>query len=266
MFPRANCRAKIVWPLRPNLFLLIFAFPGNRRDMVAALFRAIGAHYLDHFTLTILHGLCLEFGKPKWELKVGSLYPVKKARKIKFTQYSLNMKKMKEMKPLGFSEAQGRFCSTEFPEAYKSFEKAVREDPLNIEDIISKANNSKTQIGVPSAPKFERDEEFTAGYCFDSKEGRLKTIPSKVDKRLKKFKIKAVNLDGCLLSSLAKYGRRNNVSVVLAINDICDAHGSLVLHLPEAMMKIITYFVRAVIVAGLPEGESFGTAEAITNP
>ena len=169
------------------------------------------------------------------------------------------MKQMKEMKPLDFSEAQGRFCRAEFPEAYESFEQAIRADPLNIEDIISKANKNKTQEGVPiaSAPKFERDEEFTAGYSTACKEERLKGIPSTVDKRLKKFKVKAVNLNGCVLSSLAKYGRTSNIAVVLAINDLCYKDGCLhVPHLKDAIRKIVTYFVQAVIVAGLPEGES----------
>ena len=169
---------------------------------------------MDHFTLALLHGVCLEVGDPKWELKVGSLYPIKSARKIKFTQYSLNMKQMKEMKPLDFSEAQGRFCRAEFPETYESFERAIREDPLNIEDIISRAN-SKTQEDVPSTPKFERDEEFTTGYSIACKVQKLLNIPSTVGKRLmKKFNMKAVNLNGCLLSRLANCGRRSNIGVV----------------------------------------------------
>lgn len=226
---------------------------------MAALFRAIGAHYLDHFTLALLHGVCLEVGDPKWELKVGSLYPIKSARKIKFTQYSLNMKQMKEMKPLDFSEAQGRFCRAEFPETYESFEQAIREDPLNIEDIISRAN-SKTQEDVPSTPKFERDEEFTTGYSIACKVQKLLNIPSTVDKRLmKKFNMKAVNLNGSLLSRLANCGRTSNIGVVLAVNDSWDKNGCLMVpNLKDAIRRIIIYFVQAVIVAGLPEGESLG--------
>lgn len=217
---------------------------------MAALFRAVGAHYLDHFTLAFLHGLWLDFRDPEWELKVGNLYSVTEARKITFTKHSLDMKGIKGTEAYVFSEVQGRFCRAEFPETFESWEQTV------LEDQFVKKFNSKKKINQPGiSPKFERDETFTVGYSAASKKNRLKTIPSRADQRLKKYQIKAVNLEGCLLSNLAKCGRKNNISVVLVIEDSCDVHGSLMPELRDAIKSIITSYVQAVVVAGLPEGE-----------
>lgn len=217
---------------------------------MAALFRAVGAHYLDHFTLAFLHGLWLDFRDPEWELKVGSLYSVTEARKIIFTKHSLDMKGIKGTEAYVFSEAQGRFCRADFPETFESWEQTV------LEDQFVKKINSKKETNQPRiSPKFERDEAFTVGYSSASKKIRLKKLPTRADQRLKKYQIKAVNLEGCLLSNLAKCGRKNNISLVLVIEDSCDVHGSLVPELRDAIKSIITSFVQAVVVAGLPEGE-----------
>lgn len=47
---------------------------------------------------------------------------------------------------------------------------------------------------------------------------------------------------------------KNNIGLVLAIADYCDVEGSLVPQLSDATESIITSFVQAIIVAGLPEG------------
>ena len=49
---------------------------------MAALFRAIGAHFHDHFSLIILPGLCKNDRDP--DCKVGSLYPVSAIRMVTF--------------------------------------------------------------------------------------------------------------------------------------------------------------------------------------
>ena len=216
---------------------------------MAALFRAVGAHHLDHFALAFLHGLWLDFRDPEWELKLGSLYSVTKAREILFTEHSLDMKGIKGTEPRDFSEAKGRFCRADFPETFESWEQTVLED-----QFVKKINSKKEGTQPRISPKFEKDEAFTVGYSAASKKYKLKKLPTRADQRLKKYEVKAVNLDGCLLSSLSKYGRKNNIGLVLAIADYCDVEGSLVPQLSDATESIITSFVQAIIVAGLPEG------------
>ena len=72
---------------------------------------------------------------------------------------------------------------------------------------------------------------------------------------MENYQLRAVNLNGYLLSRLAKYGRKDNIGVVLAINDICDIDGSGLPCLPDAIKRIVAHFVRAVVLAGLPNGE-----------
>lgn len=55
---------------------------GTGGKKVAALFRAIGAHFHDHFSLIILPGLCKNDRDP--DCKVGSLYPVSAIRMVTF--------------------------------------------------------------------------------------------------------------------------------------------------------------------------------------
>jgi len=71
--------------------------------------------------------------------------------------------------------------------------------------------------------------------------------------KLKTYQVRAVNLNGCLLSMTAKCGRKDNVAVVLAIKDSCGEYGSCLPHLPDAIKMIVTHFVRAIVVAGLPK-------------
>ncbi|PFX13906.1 hypothetical protein AWC38_SpisGene21981 [Stylophora pistillata] len=90
-----------------------FSYPqGTGGKRVADLFQAIGAHYLDHFSLVILHGLCRNDQDPDY--KVGSLYPVSGIRKVIFTgEYPQLAEKS------SFSTSQGKFCRAEVPETYK---------------------------------------------------------------------------------------------------------------------------------------------------
>ena len=64
-------------------------------------------------------------------------------------------------------------------------------------------------------------------------------------------------LNGCLLNNLEKKGRRGNTAVVLCIEDTCGNFGSCLPTLSKAIQVIKVNFVRAVVAAGLPKGESF---------
>lgn len=232
---------------------------GNKSKTVAALFRAIGAHYLDHFTLALLHGLCLNPRDPR--CKVGNLYPVSCARKVSLKGHRLCRPKKKEkgQKSKGkekksFSEGQGRFCKAEFPETYKSWERAVQNDPT-VRDLISRSGNLEIN------PKFQHGEPLTVAYSTAACAERLGSgtafgaMCGKTKVELEDYEFKAVNLNGLLLSRIAKCGRKDNVGVVLAIKDACGKIGISLPPLSEAIVKIVANFVRAVIVGGLPKGE-----------
>ena len=214
--------------------------------MVAALFRAVGAHYLDHFTLVLLHGLCLNSRDPR--CKVGNLYPVRCIKKMLFK----GIRPKKEGEVEDFSEGLGRFCRAEFPETYKSWEEAVKED-AEVKDLMSHSGN------LIIDPKFERDAPLTVAYSRSAYAKKLSgSVPfgatfAQTEKDFAKYRVNAVNTNGCLLSMIKKGGRKNNVGVVLIIKDV--RGDSLLPKLPSGISAIVAHFTRAVVVAGLPKGE-----------
>ena len=199
----------------------------------------------------MLHGLCHHPRDPK--CRVGSIYPVKHARKILFKGHGVRTKGKGTYKK-DFSEAQGRFCKADFPETFKMFEEEVQTDSKVME------LNLQTQGSLKSNPRFERDQGLTVAYSTSANTKKLKSVPFGAavvqnPQRLEKYQLRALNLNGCLLSRLAKYGRKDNIGVVLAINDTCDIDGSSLPCLPDAIKRIVTHFVRAIVLAGLPKGE-----------
>lgn len=90
-----------------KLMVCAWLLVGKGGEKVAALFRAIGAHYQDHFSFVILPGLCKNERDP--DCKVGSLYPVSGIREVTFEG---NYPKL--IKKTSFSASQGKFCLAEF--------------------------------------------------------------------------------------------------------------------------------------------------------
>lgn len=218
------------------------------------MFRAIGAHYYDHFTLVVLHGLALYRHGADPHCRVGNLYPVAGARRIRFRGHFTDRQVKKEVEE-DFSEAQGRFSKTEFPETFEMWEQTVQSDTAVKKVIEQTQNNLKVK------PTFERCANCTVVYSTSSNACKLQCTPfgaalARNEKMLEGYKFRAVNLDGCLLSKLAKCGREGNTGVVLAIKEMCGEHGSCLPleDLPDAIRMIITHFIRAVVVAGLPKG------------
>ena len=237
-------------------FLLLLGSAGNK---VAALFRATGAHYLDHLSLIILHGLSLNSSDS--DCTIGSLYPVSIARKVTFRGNSVQLvkkKKKSDSKNTGkkdFSASQGKFCRAEFPETYKLWERTIREDTV-VDNLISRA---KARLGFD--PHFERNAPLHVAYASKCHSKKLKEVPfgasMEPDKdALSKYQIRAVNLDGSFLGNIVRSGRKENIAVVLAIKDVCGKVGSGFSNLPQAIQSIIVNFVRAVVVANLPKGKS----------
>ena len=170
-------------------------------------------------------------------------------------------KKQKGQKSKGkekksFSEGKGLFCKAEFPETYKSWERAVQNDP-KVRDLISRGGDLEIE------PKFQHGEPLTVAYSTAACAKKLGgDVPfgatfAKTKEDLEDYEVKAVNLNGFLLSMIARCGRKDNVGVVLVIKDVSGKFGISLPPLSEAIVKIVANFVRAVIVDGLPKGENF---------
>ena len=208
---------------------------------MAALFRVTGANRLNSFTIALLHGACVN--PCDRDCKLMSLYPVESAKK-----YAFKDGKLRKCKVNGNFEGRiGHFCKLEFPETFKSWQQAVRSEG-EVKELISK---SRVKLDYP---EYEHNHPLNVPYT-TSKESKLKKHPEK----LKKFR--AVNLQGCLLRFIARSGSKGNVAVILAMNDclkeICPfTSESLKQSLSRPMRKTITHFVRALVVAGLPKGET----------
>lgn len=236
-----------------NLIVLVSfdSILGTTSQKVAALFRAIGAHYLDHLTLVVLHGLCLNSRDP--QCKVGSLYPVGNAQKVLFK----GNRPTKEGGKSDFSEAQGKFCEAEFPATYKSWELEIQNDS-KVKDLMSRTDRKD---GMKVTPAFNLDASLTVAYSTSACAKKLRgdtpigATFAQTEECLGRYKVRAVNLDGFLLSRIAKSGRKDHIAVVLAINDVCGKDGSCLPNQTEAIRNIVVNFVRAVVVAGLPKGE-----------
>ena len=163
-------------------------------------------------------------------------------------------RKSKGKEKKSFSEGRGRFCKAEFPETYKSWERAVQNDP-KVKDLISRSGDLEVN------PKFQHGEPLTVAYstaaCAKKLGGDVAfgAAFAQTKEDLENYEVKAVNLNGFLLSMIGKCGRKDNVGVVLAIKDVCGKLGISLPPLSEAIVKIVANFVRAVIVGGLPKGE-----------
>ena len=232
---------------------------GSDAKNVATLFRVIGAHRLNHFTLAVLHGACASPYDPTCQLL--SLYPVKSAMK-----FEVKHGKLQKCKVGDGNEEQflvGEFCDFEFPETFKLWKQAVQSDN-DVKDIVSNSDNKLKY------PTFQRENALVVAYTKASQSSKLRKKPlgaacavssrnqsrEKRIKKLKKYKVRSASLEGCLLHFIQRSGCKGNVGVVLAINDTLEPFGNLLQQLPKAMKRTIIHFVMAVVVAGLPSGEA----------
>ena len=190
---------------------------------------------------------------------LGNLYPIKNV--------SFKGKHLQRAASLGekysLSKGIGKFTGVDFPQTYRSWEHEICEDK-RVKKVLMERNIT---------PQFHHSKSLVVGYSQEKFHNKLRrarfkasmkqTKPDKGDesmrvsnrKKLNSCEIKAVNFDGCALSLLAKHGRKNNLGVVLAVNDTFEA-SNLVL-LPEVVRIIVSRFVMAVIIAGLPLGKAF---------
>lgn len=205
----------------------------------------------------MLHGACINSNDPK--CKLLSLYPVKSCRKFSFKSGKLHKRKLDEENERNFEEGVGRFCSIHFPEDFNSLEQAICSDSA-VKEVISESSGKY--------PNYHHNSLVVA-YTKPKHCEYLKTIPfgaamaqtsqdqdqEKQIRLLERYHTRAANLNGSLLSMIARRGNPKNVGVVLAINDTLGPHGACLPNLPAAMRRVIAFFVMAVVVAGLPDGE-----------
>lgn len=235
------------------------------------MFRVIGSHRINHFTLALLYGACVNPLDPK--CKLFSLYPVTSA--IKFELVDGKFKKCKPRKEHeekqerheekdGEVFIQGHFSKIEFPETLKSFRKEVYNDEV-IRTVIGGSR------GKWDYPKFEHQYPLTVAYTKGTQSKKLKkrvlgAAVAPVSKKqsqkqrigkLRDYKVRAASLEGCLLKMIARSGPKHNTAVVMMINDTLEPLGAcLSQRVVKAIMKIINYFIMAAVIAGLPKGKA----------
>lgn len=236
---------------------------GNNGQKVAALFRAIGSHRVNHFTMAVLHGSCINPYDPT--CKLLNLYPVTNATKFKFVNGKLQKCQLSEekVKKIGEGFIKGHFSKLEFPQTFASFYHAVQTDKV-IKAAVMRSRDKR------EAPRFENQFPLTVAYTLGSQSKRLKrrvlgaavakvSPKQSLKKRLKimkKYQVRAASLEGCLLYMIERSGPKNNTAVVMAIDDTLEPHGACLPHLTKAVRRVIAYFVMAVVVAGLPKGRT----------
>lgn len=203
------------------------------------MFRLIGLHRLSHFNVVVLHGACINPNDPY--CKLLSLYPVKAYRRCLYD---------KQQRSLG-QKSEGKFCSLEFPKTFESWEEAVCRDR-----VVWKVIQSRGESNYPKYVPQPLEVVYTTAK--DQSKFRKEVFGAALAQNpqaLEKFLMRAANLNGCLLPDIAKRGRLKNVGLVLAINDILEPDPPLRANFEEAMRRVISHFVQAVIVAGLPSGK-----------
>lgn len=241
-----------------GFFFILFSEHSNGSN-IASLFRVIGSRRVNHFTLVVLHGACINSSDP--HCKLLSLYPVKSCRKFSFQSGKLHKRKLGEEDEKNFEEGVGRFCSIDFPEAFNSWEQAICSDSV-VKKFVSQSRN---KLNYPNYHCNSLVVAYTKKrHCKKLKEisfgAALAQTSQDQDQEkqirlLEKYHTRAANLNGSLLSMISRRGNPKNVGVVLAINDTLGPHGACLPNLPAAMRRVIAFFVMAVVVAGLPDGE-----------
>ena len=213
----------------------IFLFLGADKGSVAALFRAIGAHYLNHFTAVFLHGSTLS--KHDSDCQLGNLYPVRVAEQLSFEQGKLEKSKTDK---INFRKGVSSFVEHEFPESHGWWRKKISADP-DVRIAIKQFDIN---------PAFDPSKHLKVAFSkMAQKEDLKKVCLVSNGKRLVKRQIRAANFNGHLLSMIQQCGRKDNIGVTLAISSTIGIDDPPPV-LKMALTRIICYFVLAIIKAG----------------
>lgn len=223
---------------------------GKDRESVAALFRAVGAHYFNHFTIVCLHGST--FDKHDRDCKLGHLYHVREAERMAFRRGKLQ--KGDKRKILSFRNGISNFYKSKFPESFRWWVQNVNND-----EVVKEVGREF----VIEPEKFDPNQHLKVAFARNSQNNSLKNACLNKNKKIRRSNlsklsdqdIKAANLDGCLLSMIYQHGRKDNISVSLAISNTL-ASKDPPAKLKKAGNKVIYYFLMASINAGLREGKT----------
>ena len=220
---------------------------------MAALFRAMGAHYFNHFTIVLLNGST--FNKHDPDCKLGHIYHVREAECMTFRRGELQQTGTGgKRKILSFRKGISNFFRSKFPESFQWWVQSVQND----KDV--KAVGEKFVI---EPEEFDPNQHLKVAFARNPKISSLKNACLHKEEKirrsnLRKFShqdIKAANLDGCLLYMIQQHGHKNNVSVSLAISNTLRPKKPP-RELKKAVNKVIYYFLMAAINAGLREGKT----------
>ena len=157
-------------------------------------------------------------------------------------------------KILSFRKGISKFYRFKFPTSFRWWVQNVRND----EDVKAVG---KTFVIEPE--NFDPNQHLKVAFARNSQKNSLKNACLNKDKKIRrsnsrKFSdqgIKAANLDGCLLSMIHQHGRKDNVSVSLAISNTLGPEEPPRM-LKKAVNKVMYYFLMATITAGLREGKT----------
>lgn len=223
---------------------------------MAALFRAVGAHYSNHFTIVLLNGSTFNRHDP--DCKLGHIYHVREAKCMTFRRGELQQKQETgtggKRKILSFRNGISNFYRSKFPESFQWWVHSVQND----EDVKAVGKNF-----VIEPEKFDPNQHLKVAFARNSKINSLKNACLHKEKKIRisnlrklsHLDIKAANLDGCLLSMIQQHWHKNNVSVSLAISNTLGPNKPP-RELKKAVKKVINYFLMAAINAGLREGKT----------
>ena len=163
------------------------------------------------------------------------MYPVKSIR-----QFTFKDGKLVKGKPDGASRGKfkiGTFCRIEFPVTFNSLEQAI----LNDSTVMNIISDSSIEL---QGPDYEHIPLLQVAYTKRKHRPNLikhafRAAVAQNPQELECCVVRAASLDGCLLSTIAR--KAKSVGVVLAINNtLGPLGGSLLVHLPGAMKKVIS--------------------------
>lgn len=211
----------------------IVLFLGADKGSVAALFRAVGAHYFNHFTAVFLHGSTLS--KRDSDCQLGNLYPVRVAEKLSFKQGKLMKSKTDK---ISFRKGMSRFVEHDFPKSHGWWMEKIFADPY--------VRIAIKQFDIN--PAFDPSKHLKVAFSKMVQKEDLKNVCLANGKRLVKREIGAANFNGHLLSMIQQCGRKDNIGVTLAISSTVGTDDPPPV-LTMALTRIICYFVLAIIKA-----------------
>ncbi|XP_022810016.1 uncharacterized protein LOC111347022 isoform X1 [Stylophora pistillata] len=227
-----------------NVVVCFSYLQGTDDSSISGLFRAIGAHYCNHFMVIFLPGATRS--KDDSFCKQGNLYTVQGAEEFSFKKGKLQTPQHQ----ISFCQGKAQFTAHGFPSCYDWWSRNVMKDP----DFSSAASEYRI------VPTFDPSKHLKVAFTSASNQDKLRNIciekreeiGRSIEKRMTKRGIHAVSLDGTLLSKIYRCGRKDNMGILLGVNNTLGPEDPPPM-LKQAVDKIIFYLALAFIKADLRE-------------